>query len=76
MRQAVRLIKAVYENGLVRPVEPIEHKEGLLYYVTIVDLSKLLPTRSWEDLRGKYRGFISSSDEFARQKLQEKAREK
>ena len=76
MTRAVRTVEAVYEKGYLRPLEPIEQRPGLVYIVTVVDVAAVgqhLP--SLRSLRGKYRGHLSSSSDFARDKENEKALE-
>lgn len=74
-----RTIEATYVNGLLRPLEPIRDSEGQVYFVTILNIEAMRarkrkqPTSS---LRGKYRGFLSSADEFAGNKQAEKALER
>ncbi len=73
-----RTIEAAYENGLLRPLEPIQDLGNQVYLVTILDLdafrAKSHPQRN-RSLRGKYRGYLSSADEFSRDKQTEKALE-
>lgn len=77
MTSAIRIVEAVYEKGYLRPLAPIEGREGLVYIVTIVDLKAMeekdVPL---ESLRGKYRGYLSTSDDFARNKQIEKILER
>ena len=73
-----RTIEATYVNGLLRPLEPIRDSEDQVYFVTILNIETIRsrkrsqPTKS---LRGKYRGYLSSADEFASSKQAEKALE-
>lgn len=73
-----RTIEAVYENGLLRPLEPIEDRGNQVYLVTIVNLD-ILRTKErsarGHGVRGKYRGYLSSADQFAANKQAEKALE-
>lgn len=72
-----RTIEAVYESGLLRPLEPIQDSGNQIYMVTIWDLERLQGiTPSHKNQRGKYRGFLSSADEFSRGKQAEKALER
>lgn len=73
-----RTIEATYENGLLRPLEPIHDSGNEVYLVTILDrgvfrAKKQVPSNI--SLRGKYRGYLSSADEFARAKQAEMALE-
>ena len=72
----IRMIEAVYEQGLLRPLQPLEERPGQVYFVTIVDLAaiekQVTTSKSW---RGKYRGHLSHSDDFAQQKKTEKTLE-
>ncbi len=73
-----RVIEATYENGLLRPLEPIQDDGNQVYLVTILNLNVLRTQRSRptsHSLRGKYRGYLSSADEFAANKRAEKALE-
>jgi hypothetical protein len=73
-----RTVEAAYENGLLRPLEPIQDSSNQVYLVTILDLdafrAKTRPGRN-QSLRGKYRGYLSGADEFARDKRTEKTLE-
>lgn len=76
---APRIVEATYENGLLRPVEAIHDSGNQVYLVTILDReifrARKRPQRK-PTLRGKYRGFLSSAEEFARGKQAEKALER
>jgi predicted DNA-binding antitoxin AbrB/MazE fold protein len=68
-----RTIEAVYESGVLRPLQPIKDSGNQIYIVTIWDLDQLRDTPSaGKNLRGKYRGFLSSTEEFSRSKQIEK----
>ena len=73
-----RTIEATFENGLLRPSEPIQDFGNQVYLVTILDLDALSakshPQRN-RSLRGKYRGYLSSADEFSRDKQTKKTLE-
>ena len=73
-----RTIEAAYENGLLRPLEPIQDFGNQVYLVTILDRdafrAQTHPQRN-QSLRGKYRGYLSSADEFSRGKQIEKTLE-
>lgn len=74
MTQAIKTVEAVYEKGYLRPLEPLEQRPGLVYIVTVVDVTAVghhLPSAA--SLRGKYRGHLSHSDDFSRQKTVEKS---
>jgi len=79
MNSVVRTLEAVYENGLLRPLEPIQDRDDQVYVVMILNPSVLrhrqhrAPT---PNLRGRYRGYLSMSDEFAANKQAEKALER
>ena len=70
----LRTIEAVYENGVLRPLEPIEPRGDQIYLVTILDTEAMQRRMrpAVEGLRGKYRGYLSTADEFARSKTSEK----
>lgn len=75
---AARTIEATYEKGLLRPVEPIQDVDNQIYLVTIINLSEFgakMRPHSNPDFRGKYRGYLSSAEEFSRAKQSEKALE-
>jgi hypothetical protein len=66
-----RTVEAVYEHGLLRPLEPIQNRSNQVYLVTIPNLEAWRapqPAQPNGSLRGKYRGYLSSADEFARNK--------
>lgn len=70
-----KTIEATYENGLLRPLEPIQDTGNQIYLVTILNIDAFRVRRSPSpagDLRGKYRGYLSNADEFARNKQIEK----
>jgi len=73
-----RTIEATYENGLLRPLEPIQDSDNQVYLVTILNVdefrAKTRPQRT-KVLRGKYRGYLSSADEFSRGKQTEQTLE-
>jgi len=76
LRSPIRTIEAVYEHGYLRPLEPIEARKGLVYIVTVVDLAAFgQKTPSPRNLRGKYRGHLSSTDDFVHSKQIEKTLE-
>ncbi len=73
-----RIIEATYEDGLLRPVELIQDSGNQVYLITILDRDLLrAKTRPQgkQNLRGKYRGFLSSADAFSHGKQAEKAME-
>ena len=73
----VKTIEAVYEEGRLRPLEPLEERPGLVYLVTVVDVAAIgQKPVSIGSLRGKYKGLLSSSEEFSRQKQTEKTLER
>ena len=79
MSGAIRTVEAVYENGLLRPLEPLQQRGHEIYLVTILEPDILRAHQTPEErpsLRGKYRGYLSSADEFARNKQTEKALER
>ena len=68
---APRTIQATYENGLLRPLEPIQDAVDQVYLVTVLSIDTFrsrLRSQPAHDLRGKYRGYLSNADEFARSK--------
>lgn len=74
-----RTIEATYVNGLLRPLEPIRDSEDQVYFVTILNIGAIRSGRRSQtatSLRGKYRGYLSSADEFAGYKQAEKALER
>jgi hypothetical protein len=73
-----RTVEATYVNGLLRPLEPIRDSEDQVYFVTILSIDTFRSKKRLQrttNLRGKYRGFLSSADEFANSKQAEKALE-
>ena len=76
MSTAIRTVEAVYERGYLRPLLPLEAREGLVYFVTVVDVAAVgKKEQKSQSLRGKYRGYLSTTDEFSRSKQTEKALE-
>lgn len=77
MSSAIQTVEAVYEKGYLRPLEPIENREGLIYIVTVVDpVASKRHKPAYQSLRGKYKGSLSSTEEFSRNKQIEKALER
>ena len=37
----VRTVEAVYEKGYLRPLEPLEAREGVVYIVTVLDIASI-----------------------------------
>lgn len=75
---SARTIEAKYERGLLRPVEPIQDVDNQIYLVTIINLEESrteIRPQANQGLRGRYRGYLSSTDEFLRAKQSEKALE-
>ncbi len=73
-----RTVEATYENGLLRPLEPIHDTDGQVYFVTILNVDSIRSKKTsprTDNLRGKYRGFLTSAEDFARNKQTEKALE-
>ena len=71
------MVEAVYEHGLLCPLEPIQNLDNQVYPVTILNLEAWRAPqqpRTGGSLRGKYRGYLSSADEFARNKQAERRR--
>ncbi|MGH7450805.1 MAG: antitoxin family protein [bacterium] len=76
MSTAIRTIEAVYERGYLRPLQPIEVREGLVYLVTVVGVAAVgTKARISPSLRGKYRGYLSTTEEFSQNKQAEKTLE-
>lgn len=73
MSAIVKTVEAVYEQGYLRPLQPLEGKPGFIYIITVVDTTAKKPIAS---LRGKYQGVLSSSTEFVRLKQVEKELER
>lgn len=74
----LRTIEAVYENGMLRPLEPLEPRGDQIFLVTILDAEAVQRRvrQPISGLRGKYHGYLSTADEFARSKASEKALER
>ena len=73
MSEGIRTFEAVFEGGYLRPLIPVEGREGQIYIVTAVDLNILKRKKNKHaSLRGKYRGCLSSTEEFSRKKIEEK----
>ena len=79
MTGILQTIEAVYENGLLRPLKPIQGLDNQVYVVLILrpDTERTQEqSQTNHSLRGKYRGYLSSADEFAQSKQVEKALER
>jgi len=78
MAGVLQTVEAVYENGLLRPLKPIQGLGNQVYLVMILDADTERVqegSQTNHSVRGKYRGYLSSADEFARGKQAEKALE-
>ena len=75
----LRTVEAIYENGVLRPLEPIQDRQDQMYLITIITAEAVRTSKHFPastNLRGKYRGMLSSSEEFAHNKAGEKALER
>jgi predicted DNA-binding antitoxin AbrB/MazE fold protein len=76
MSTIIRTVEAVYEHGYLRPLLPPEAREGLVYWVTVVDVAKVgRKKHTQQSLRGKFRGYLSTTEELSQNKQAEKALE-
>ncbi len=76
MSMIIRTVEAVYEHGYLRPLLPLEAREGLVYFVTVLDLAEFRnKEQAPQSLRGKFRGYLSTTEELSRNKQAEKALE-
>ena len=76
MSTIIRTIDVVYEHGYLRPLLPLEVREGLVYFVTVVDVAEVgKKEQAPQSLRGKYRGYLSTTEELSQNKKAEKALE-
>jgi len=76
MSVPIRTVEAVYERGYLRPLLPLEAREGLVYFVTVVDVAEVgKKEQAPQSFRGKFRGYLSTTEEFSRNKKMEKALE-
>ena len=76
MSTAIRTVEAVYEHGYLRPLLPLEAREGLVYFVTVVDVAQVgKKEQAPQSLRGKYRGYLSTTEELSQNKQAEKTLE-
>ena len=66
-----RTIEAIYRQGQIVPLEELEVEEKSKLLITVLDKPKKKSTK-WKELRGKYKGTLSSVDEFISQKQSEK----
>ena len=66
-----RTIEAIYRQGQIVPLEELEVEEKSKLLITVLDKPKKKNTK-WKELRGKYKGALSSVDEFISQKQSEK----
>jgi predicted DNA-binding antitoxin AbrB/MazE fold protein len=62
-----RTIEAIYKKGKIVPLEELEIEEKSKLLITVLDKPKKRNT-NWKKLRGKYKGDISSVDEFIARK--------
>jgi predicted DNA-binding antitoxin AbrB/MazE fold protein len=79
MTSILQTVEAVYENGLLRPLKPIQGLDNQVYVVLILnpDTERTQEqSQTNHSLHGKYRGYLSSADEFAQSKQVEKALER
>jgi predicted DNA-binding antitoxin AbrB/MazE fold protein len=66
-----RTIEAIYRKGEIVPLEELEVGEKSKLLITVLDEPEKKKTK-WKELRGKYKGDLSSVDEFISRKQSEK----
>ncbi len=59
--------EAIWSHGKVIPKEPVNFKENTHLKVMVLD-DHANVGNSWQSLRGKYKGKLSSVDDFIRNK--------
>jgi hypothetical protein len=79
-KRSYRLMQTVFEaiwhEGKIIPKEPVKIKEQSRLLIIMLDEQKGEESGEWRKLKGKYRGKLSSADEFIRGKETEKSLEK
>jgi len=76
MPTPIRVVEAVYEHGYLRPLLSIEAREGLVYFVTVVDVAEIgKKEQAPQSFRGKFRGYLSTTEALSQNKQAEKALE-
>jgi hypothetical protein len=74
MKQA---FEAVWEQGKILPLEAVSINDHTRLLVVVIDEpGEQVPTSGWRTLKGKYKGKLSSVDEFIQQKQEEKRLER
>lgn len=73
-----KAFEAVWEHGQIIPAESIHIHDHTRILIVILDeqQSESVPVPSWRKSKGKYRGKLSSVDEFMRRKQEEKRLER
>ncbi len=71
------VFEAIWHEGKIVPKEPVNIKEHARLLILVLDEQKSDDQPGeWRKLKGKYRGKLSSVDEFIRSKQVEKSLEK
>jgi len=70
------VFEAIWHEGKIIPKEPVKIKEQSRLLIIMLDEQKGEESGEWLKLKGKYRGKLSSVDEFIRGKETEKSLEK
>ena len=73
-----RAFEAIWEQGKVVPTESIRINEHTRLLVVILEEpgEQISTTPGWKALKGKYKGKLSSVDEFMQRKQEEKRLER
>lgn len=70
------VFEAIWLEGKIIPKEPVNIEEHTRLLIIALDEQKDNKSGEWRKLKGKYRGRLSSADEFIRSKQAEKSLEK
>jgi hypothetical protein len=72
-----KMFEAVWNQGKIIPQETVSIRDQTRLLIVVPDeQSEKIKTSGWQHLKGKYRGRLSSADEFIRLKQEEKEIEK
>ena len=75
----MRYVDAIYKDGHIELMESLSLPEGVQVKVMIpMEIARKVRTQHFliKELRGKYKGSLSSSEAFSKRKTEEKALER
>ncbi len=72
-----KMFEAIWHDGKIIPRESVDIREQSHLFVIVIDeKTEAGDIAAWRNLKGKYKGKLSTADEFIRCKQEEKRLEK